>query len=74
MVDYGRYKNLIVDKADKVATLTFNRPERLNAFKLNDFKILEKWKRKRFQDKRREPTLCGRTSSRTKSGAAKKAW
>ncbi|MCE2464398.1 MAG: enoyl-CoA hydratase/isomerase family protein [Dehalococcoidia bacterium] len=32
MVDYGRYKNLIVDKADKVATLTFNRPERLNAF------------------------------------------
>ena len=32
MVDYGRYKNLIVEKADKVATLTFNRPERLNAF------------------------------------------
>ena len=31
MIDYGSYQTLIVEKANKVATITLNRPERLNA-------------------------------------------
>ncbi len=31
MPDYSRYTNLVVEKSDRVATVTFNRPERLNA-------------------------------------------
>lgn len=32
MADYSRYANLTVETAERVATVTFNRPERLNAF------------------------------------------
>lgn len=31
MVDYARYQTIIVEKANKVVTITLNRPERLNA-------------------------------------------
>ena len=31
MADYSHYKTIIVEKANKVATITLNRPERLNA-------------------------------------------
>ena len=31
MVDYSRYGTIIVEKANKVATITLNRPDRLNA-------------------------------------------
>lgn len=31
MVDYSHYRTLIVEKSNKVATITLNRPERLNA-------------------------------------------
>jgi enoyl-CoA hydratase len=31
MAEYSQFTNFLVEKADKVATLTFNRPERLNA-------------------------------------------
>jgi enoyl-CoA hydratase/carnithine racemase len=31
MVDYGRYRYILVNKDDGVATVTLNRPERLNA-------------------------------------------
>jgi enoyl-CoA hydratase len=31
MVDYSRYQSLLIDTSNKVATVTLNRPERLNA-------------------------------------------
>ncbi|MGB2695813.1 MAG: enoyl-CoA hydratase-related protein [Dehalococcoidia bacterium] len=31
MSDYARYQTILIEKADKVATVTLNRPERLNA-------------------------------------------
>jgi enoyl-CoA hydratase len=31
MVDYSRYQSLLIEKSNKVATVTLNRPERLNA-------------------------------------------
>ena len=31
MVDYSKYKTLIVEKKEKIATITLNRPEQLNA-------------------------------------------
>ena len=32
MADYSRYANLTVEKSERIATLTLNRPDRLNAF------------------------------------------
>ncbi len=34
MVDYSRYQSLLIEKSNKVATVTLNRPQRLNA--IND--------------------------------------
>ena len=31
MVDYSRFQTLLIERANKVATVTLNRPERLNA-------------------------------------------
>ena len=31
MADYSRFTNLLVEKADSIATVTLNRPESLNA-------------------------------------------